>query len=1463
MAQHSRTFRIFVSSTFSDLKAERNALQEKVFPRLRDLAAAHGCRFQAIDLRWGISEEAALDQQTMKICLTEIERCQKTSPRPNFIVLLGDRYGWRPLPGEIPADEFEQLLGELGKENKGLQGKWFSGLKKFLPKTEGGDATLLEQWYRRDNNSIPAVYCLQPRNGEFKEFSAWEIVEHRLHLLLESAALQAGFRPDQQLRYNASATEQEIVAGAMQISDANEHVFCFLRHIQGLPHDLSASNFQEMQPETAKKQEELKESLRQSLPGNIHEYSAYWQGDGPSLDHIDSLCKDVFTELSNVILSEVARLGIIDPVAREIAAHAEFGSERSRVFIGRLDVLKAIQSYIAGNDPRVMAVWGVSGSGKSALMAKAIEQVLKNQQVVVYRFIGATPESSNGRVLLASLCRQISRSYGADESTIPTEYKDLVQKFHKCLALASPGKRLILFLDALDQLSDNDHTRNLAWMPVDLPPNVRLVVSTLPGECLHVLENNLPKPNRLEIPPLTSKDGQAILDQWLEGARRKLQNHQKNEILSRFKQCGLPLYLKLAFEESRLWKSYDPLSDHELSAEIPGILNHFFLRLSEESNHGSQLVSRSLGYLASAKNGLSEDELLDVLSLDHEVLADFQRRSPKSPIVERLPAVVWARLYQDLEPYLTWRQADGTELLGFFHRQLQEGVEARYAGVDMKPSLHRRLAAYFGNPNNLFWVDVQHRQPDRRKTSELAYHLAYGGLTTDLRDLLTTFDFLDSRLVSAGTEALIGDYDLAFIPTAIQDEFPAAKENDSLRLIQGGLRLSAFALEKDPRELPSQLMGRLQAFSHPEIQRLIETTRTFKTHLWMRPLTACLPSPGGAELRTFDGTPPLAFLPDGKRVISGVEENDRVFKLWDLKTGVELRTFSGHTNTICAVAVLQDGRRAVTASNDCTLKLWDLETGAEIRTLRGHRRGQQNLNNIEDVAILPDGQHAVSAGRGDHTLKLWDLETGAELRSFVGHTEGVSAVAVSKDGRRILSGSEDRTLKLWDLETGEELRTFNGHTVDVSNVAFLPDGLRALSADSGGSLRLWNIETGAELRAFAGYAPMTVLPDGRRALSAYSARTMMLWDVETGAELRSFVGNSRLVIAVALMSNAKCALVAYRDFDQNAGTLKLWDLENDSPVESSTGHQGQIVTLAVLPDGKRAISGSEDQTLKLWNLKNGAELRTFSGHMDRIDSVAITPNGRRAISASKDLTIKEWDLESGAAVRAMLAGNSDGRGQHGVTAMAVFPDGKRIISGSYKTLRILKLITGTELQSLTGQSDWVLFIELLADGKQVVFGCYDSITLWDLETGAVRRCYTGELSWITSIAAQPDGKRVLFGLHQLEGYDLLPNGKQVSRAPTFSIKLLDLETGTELRTLMGHTDRVEGLAVLPNGKQVISACNDKSFKLWDLENGECQSTFYTDIPMSSCAAVNNSSFIAGDARGRMYFLSLEGHPSNQ
>src|SRR5271157_2939043 len=142
----TRTFRVFVSSTFEDLIEERNALQREVFPQLSKVCEEHGARFQAIDLRWGVRDEAVFGQKMMEICLAEIERCQRTRIKPNFIVLLGDRYGKPPLPARVQASEFKAVLSRVDSE---------------------ADRALIESWYRQDDNAIPAEYLLKPRTGEF------------------------------------------------------------------------------------------------------------------------------------------------------------------------------------------------------------------------------------------------------------------------------------------------------------------------------------------------------------------------------------------------------------------------------------------------------------------------------------------------------------------------------------------------------------------------------------------------------------------------------------------------------------------------------------------------------------------------------------------------------------------------------------------------------------------------------------------------------------------------------------------------------------------------------------------------------------------------------------------------------------------------------------------------------------------------------------------------------------------------------------------------------------------------------------------------------------------------------------------------------------------------------------------------------------------------------------------------
>ena len=81
--------------------------------------------FQAIDLRWGISQEAPHDQQTLDICLNEVRRCQAITPRPNFIILLGNRYGWCPPPTKIPSSEFERIKQKTGLFDKPLLNHWY------------------------------------------------------------------------------------------------------------------------------------------------------------------------------------------------------------------------------------------------------------------------------------------------------------------------------------------------------------------------------------------------------------------------------------------------------------------------------------------------------------------------------------------------------------------------------------------------------------------------------------------------------------------------------------------------------------------------------------------------------------------------------------------------------------------------------------------------------------------------------------------------------------------------------------------------------------------------------------------------------------------------------------------------------------------------------------------------------------------------------------------------------------------------------------------------------------------------------------------------------------------------------------------------------------------------------------------------------------------------------------------
>jgi hypothetical protein len=780
MPRRDLIFRVFVSSTFSDFIAERNALQERTFPNLALYCQQKGARFQAIDLRWGVSEEAALDQQTMNICLQELQRCQRVSPRPNFIILLGDRYGWRPLPPQINAAEFEQLMERVKENNR----------------------SLLNQWYKRDDNAVPPEYCLQCRNtsardglseNEYreairKEADTWNNTEPQLHSLLLEAA-QSLFQPgDSKLqKYEESATHQEIRRGAFQADNPHSHVFAYFRKIDGLPENVCAKDYRDIDVGKGTVDEDaynrlqvLKGELRSLLSPDhdCEDIITHWQtnkeGVKPaelvSHNHLNDLCERVEKNLLKIIDREIGDFKEITELDREIEAHKTFCEQSTRCFIGRNNVLCKIRSYFSNSSNEPLVLYGVSGCGKTALMAKATDLAIQTQESdrvkgftinVISRFIGATPESTDIRLLLASLCKQLSDVYH-DEKPVPIDYQELLEDFSRLLHLSSPDKPLIILLDAIDQLSDSYQDGRIEWLPFKLPKHVKIIISLIPIESYFLqIEMYIPVQNLLELQTMPIEEGCALLDLWLKEAKRSLTIPQYDQIKIRFAVCGLPLYLKLAFEEARRWKSYTEPEQTVLNADVAGVFKDILDRFCLPVNHGKVIVSRSMGYLLAAKNGLTEDEIISVLSCDENVVGDFMKRShPDHEISEfRLPVILWSRLYFDLEPYMAMRTADGTTVLAFFHRQLQTVAEEMFL-QNSRRDRHVVLADYF--EGILEKEKNRDRISDRRVVSELPYHLARGAKFKMLDKLLCDPHFLTATAKLGYTYSLPDDLGFKF-----------------------------------------------------------------------------------------------------------------------------------------------------------------------------------------------------------------------------------------------------------------------------------------------------------------------------------------------------------------------------------------------------------------------------------------------------------------------------------------------------------------------------------------------------------------------------------------------------------------------------------------------------------------------------------------------------------------------------
>jgi WD40 repeat protein len=687
----------------------------------------------------------------------------------------------------------------------------------------------------------------------------------------------------------------------------------------------------------------------------------------------------------------------------------------------------------------------------------------------------------------------------------------------------------------------------------------------------------------------------------------------------------------------------------------------------------------------------------------------------------------------------------------------------------------------------------------------LAYHMQEAGEVQELRLLLSNPEWIRARLEDQNITGLIDDF-----------EFVSFDPN--LRLIQQALQLSLSILTRDARQLASQLFGRLRWSRDPVIQNFLTAIRNTQREPWLEPIWASLWRPGSFLLFTLAGHSreinAVAIVPGGKRVISG--SSDFMLKIWDIEYGHEIQTLKGHSGSISGVAVTPDGQHAISSSHDGTLKIWCLENGTLVRTLQGHH------GKVTSLILAPDGRRVVSLG-DDDMIKTWDIETGQELYTMNGHEEPINVLSITPDGHYVLSASDDHTIKMWELTTGRHIRTLAGHTGPVNAIVPTPDGQTLLSGSDDATVAIWDLRTGAQIQALSGHnagiAAIAIAPNSQWAVSASFDTTLKVWDLQTGEELHKLTGHMHLVNVVTITKDGTRIISASPD-----NTVKIWETSTGTELRSLTAHSGAVKAVLISPDGSRAISFSEDATIRVW--KTGTELRDHEGHSHMVRAIAIAQQGRSVLSASFDKTLNLYDLETGAHI-CKLTGHTGP-----VIALAVTSGGEYAISASGdKTLKLWDLRNCRELHTLSGHSEPATSVLFTPDEKLAVSASYDrTIKIWDTHTGQELKTLSGHggaLVLLTSIGMKT------FDLHiptQLPGIErstsvtqlcITPDGQRiVSACCDKTIKVWDLASGRELHSLTGHTDWITALLVTENGRMIISAALDNTIRMWDLELGK-------------------------------------------
>ena len=468
----------------------------------------------------------------------------------------------------------------------------------------------------------------------------------------------------------------------------------------------------------------------------------------------------------------------------------------------------------------------------------------------------------------------------------------------------------------------------------------------------------------------------------------------------------------------------------------------------------------------------------------------------------------------------------------------------------------------------------------------------------------------------------------------------------------------------------------------------------------------------------------LAFSPDGKLLLSFGD--DETFKIWDVETYRELRTVTdglvpsneaGRRKDCLYVSTQQDFSCWATATKS---ELFEYLRGSHASiTKDGRLRAEGSWNGgevtIEDastgetkwtfrpgfgvsaVALSSNGK-LLASGSSDAVIRVWDLVGGGGPHALMGHTDSVTALNFSRDGRLIAMGSgvfqgvdETDSIKIWDVSSGSLSRTLTDDFTDVYTLAFSYDG-RRLASGSRDSLKLWDLETRKPPRTLANASGVNdAIVFNRTGASLFNSIDspttggIRTWDIPSGEGRRYLPVRGFGVLAIS--KDAKLFAAVANNRKENSPLIRISDVTTGRPVAFVTlgntfDKDKKIVFATFSPDDKQVVVAVESGKIGVWEIATGKILHTFEGEAP----VAISPDGK-LLATPRGNDIVVYDATSGLRYRT-LKGHTNK-----VASLCFYGSRNLLLSGSLDTTtRVWDVTADKEPASLIAidKNDWLV-----------------------------------------------------------------------------------------------------------------------------------------------------------------------------